>query len=43
MPPCAIFVDLLDVPAAKSYESITAHERPLLAASSTTPVPFFTF
>jgi hypothetical protein len=40
MPPWANFVDLLEVPLAKSYLSITAHFNPLLAASITTPHPF---
>ena len=39
MPPWAILVDLLEVPDAKSYLSITAHLRPRLAASNTTPAP----
>ena len=40
MPPWAILVLLLEVPAAKSYESIRAQLSPRLAASSTTPAPF---
>ena len=39
MPPWAILVLLLEVPAAKSNESMTAQFSPRLAASRTTPVP----
>lgn len=38
-PPCINFVDFDDVPAAKSYLSISSVFNPLEEASKTTPAP----